>query len=41
LVEAKQKPREIRAEYQFLEFLAVNWSGRKKWKRAKEIPGGN
>jgi hypothetical protein len=32
LREAKLKQREIRTEIQFLQFLAINWSGKEKWK---------
>ena len=37
LREARHKPQDIKTEVQLLDFLAVNWSGREKWKAAMQI----
>lgn len=36
LKEARHIPREIKTDVQFLDFLAITWSGKDKWKEAQE-----
>lgn len=36
LIEARHKQHDVKAEYQFLDFLATQWSGKEKWKKLME-----